>query len=215
MPIVLGLVVVGCGLGLFALRSRDAAKRHPALAVPVRNGPDNDGLTSWLLGLGGEVRGKSFRIGNDKATIGRATSNLIQLKDKECSRKHCRLTPLGKTIFVEDLDSHNGLSINGRYTKSGQLKIGDELRVGGSRFRLTRRRPEGRDDAIFRHVAETQRSRQSTVSAESGHFLPRLEAVLRKHNGDFVRAAAEVEIDPQVLRYLAVRKGLGSGYSPR
>lgn len=46
-----------------------------------------------LVGKAGAVAGQTFHIGYRTVTIGRGTTNFIQVTDEDASRKPCQLTP--------------------------------------------------------------------------------------------------------------------------
>ena len=53
------------------------------------------------------------------------------------SRLHCRLTAgSGDQLAVEDLDSTNGIEVNGERVKRAALKAGDTLKVGRVEFKV-------------------------------------------------------------------------------
>jgi pSer/pThr/pTyr-binding forkhead associated (FHA) protein len=52
------------------------------------------------------------------------------------SRRHCCLAGSGGEVLVRDLGSTNGTWINGRRVESGRLRPGDELAIGGLRYRM-------------------------------------------------------------------------------
>jgi hypothetical protein len=66
-------------------------------------------------------------------------AEIVLGRDSECdesleggrvSRKHARLSRSGPLWLVSDLDSKNGLFVNGRRVRSVVLEVGDVLRVG-------------------------------------------------------------------------------------
>ncbi len=65
--------------------------------------------------------------------IGRDPSCDFVLQDPRISRRHlaCDVDPAGGVTF-RDLDSTNGVLLNGRRCSSGALRAGDELRLGDS-----------------------------------------------------------------------------------
>ncbi len=75
------------------------------------------------------VMGKIQLVGNE-LTIGRGDSNNISLKADGVSRAHARLYAGDGGWGVEDLDSTNGILINGNRVKKGWLKPGDTLLIG-------------------------------------------------------------------------------------
>jgi pSer/pThr/pTyr-binding forkhead associated (FHA) protein len=69
--------------------------------------------------------------------VGRQAGCDVRLDSPRVSRCHCCLAPVGDGAAVRDLGSTNGTRINGRRVASGQLRPGDELTIGHSRYRLT------------------------------------------------------------------------------
>ncbi len=67
----------------------------------------------------------------DEITIGRQEGNTVRLTDQNISRKHARLLKQNETLFVEDLDSYNGVRVNGsRIQVKQSLRDGDEVVIG-------------------------------------------------------------------------------------
>ncbi len=85
----------------------------------------------------------------DGISIGRQEGNTIRLNERNVSRRHARFVrdPMG--IFAEDLDSYNGVWINGDRIKGRQeLHDGDTIRVGDFQLEL-------RGEGLQRRVEET------------------------------------------------------------
>lgn len=62
--------------------------------------------------------------------IGRDLECDIALVDPRVSRRHVHLSVDGERIRFTDLDSSNGTFLNGERQGSGELRAGDELRMG-------------------------------------------------------------------------------------
>ena len=73
--------------------------------------------TSWLLGEG------IHRIGRIKGME-------ILLDDITVSRKHGIITVEGDDIDIEDIDSTNGIFLNGELITNQRLNPGDRLQIG-------------------------------------------------------------------------------------
>ena len=75
----------------------------------------------------------------DEITIGRKEGNTIRLTERNVSRRHARILKSNGSVYVEDLDSYNGVKVNGLriqgrvpVTEQDRIQIGDyllELRV--------------------------------------------------------------------------------------
>ncbi len=66
--------------------------------------------------------------------LGRSLDSDIVLEGSGVSRHHCRLTRGDMEWQVEDLDSRNGIFLNGRKIGNGVLQHGDRLQIGGCRL---------------------------------------------------------------------------------
>jgi hypothetical protein len=73
--------------------------------------------------------------------LGRDVNNAIVVDDPFASSEHALLTFRGRAWYVEDLASTNGTYVNGIPVDGiAPLGFGDELQIGGVRFRLDRGR---------------------------------------------------------------------------
>lgn len=63
-------------------------------------------------------------------TLGRAAANDIHLENDNVSRSHARLTRIDDEYTIEDLESRNGILLNGLAVHSAVLRDGDELHIG-------------------------------------------------------------------------------------
>jgi pSer/pThr/pTyr-binding forkhead associated (FHA) protein len=70
----------------------------------------------------------------DEITIGRKEGNSIRLTERNVSRKHARILKSNGAVVVEDLDSYNGVKVNGTriqgrvsVNESDRIQIGDYL----------------------------------------------------------------------------------------
>ena len=64
------------------------------------------------------------------AVLGRDEEADVYLKDPWASRKHCILAEIGETLVVSDLDSKNGIFLNGHRVRESQLMPGDRFAIG-------------------------------------------------------------------------------------
>ncbi|MBI4616321.1 MAG: protein kinase [Planctomycetes bacterium] len=78
----------------------------------------------------GEGAGRTFAI-ESQAVIGRDPKTDLPISDEKASRQHARVVREGDGFFLEDLDSKNGTSLNGRKVQ-GRVPIvpGDHIRIG-------------------------------------------------------------------------------------
>ncbi len=73
----------------------------------------------------------------DEITIGRKDGNTIRLTERNISRHHARLIKNDGSVFIEDLDSYNGVKVNGeRIAARTNLQEGDLIEIGDYNFAL-------------------------------------------------------------------------------
>jgi hypothetical protein len=82
-----------------------------------------------LYVLSGPDLGKSFEVAPG-ATLGRATDCAAVMRDHSVSRQHARIECHDDQWSIVDLDSRNGLVVNGKKTKHAELPDGIEFQVG-------------------------------------------------------------------------------------
>lgn len=99
-------------------------QKNPDSQVPfgleVRKGPD---------------KGKKYLFPKWKITLGRGQVDCL-FRDQDISRVHAviEIDPSSKIISITDLDSTNGLMVNGNETKKSTLKPGDVIQMGQTVF---------------------------------------------------------------------------------
>ncbi len=99
----------------------------------------------------GPEKGKAYDLGDAdrKAVIGRSSGCDIVISDPLTSRQHFRVEVKAKKITVTDLDSHNGVHVNGeRISEETVIKSGDRIRAGKSIFVVS-----GADGALLGGMA--------------------------------------------------------------
>ncbi len=86
----------------------------------------------------GAHQGLSFEI-KDRLTIGRKDADILLPEDRMVSRLHAKLHIRAEEVFIEDLGSTNGTSLNGRRIEPNTLERvsrGDVVKVGETEIRL-------------------------------------------------------------------------------
>ncbi|MFO0878651.1 MAG: FHA domain-containing protein [Gemmataceae bacterium] len=78
--------------------------------------------------------GAVLDVGRPDMLIGRHTEADIRLPLPDVSRRHCRLQYLDGHWQVIDLNSLNGIHVNGEQVLQAPLDQGDLLRIGGFTF---------------------------------------------------------------------------------
>ncbi|HEY2142319.1 MAG TPA: DUF3662 and FHA domain-containing protein [Solirubrobacteraceae bacterium] len=79
------------------------------------------------------VNGRRLPVPSAGGVIGRSRSCEIVLDDAGVSRRHAEIRPAVDGWTVEDLDSTNGVSVNGRNVRGAQpLRSGDRVEIGST-----------------------------------------------------------------------------------
>jgi hypothetical protein len=99
-----------------------AVEDEPAVAAPPRDDGTRVAVLVW--------RGQRQRIDRDVAVIGRARDCDIVVDDANVSRRHAELRHEGPAFWIVDLDSTNGIEVNGRRLRRAKLEDGDTFVVG-------------------------------------------------------------------------------------
>jgi uncharacterized coiled-coil protein SlyX len=91
--------------------------------------------TRVLVLLDGEQPIK-YPLYKDDMTIGRIDAADIKIDSHFISRMHARIVATAKGTSIEDIESKNGIKVNGKLAKSHMLQHGDLVSLGGLRFRF-------------------------------------------------------------------------------
>src|SRR5882757_6016778 len=80
--------------------------------------------------------GPSILVDKPILLLGRHPECDIQIDSRKISRRHCCIAQVNDYLVVRDLDSTNGIRINGVRVVEGKLEPGDELTVGNCRYQV-------------------------------------------------------------------------------
>ncbi len=93
------------------------AELYPGLRLTV----SSDGSIFMVVLGDGELRHTACLDSADSVTIGKAADNLISIKSRFVSRHHARIFRDGGNLYIEDLNSTNGIFVNGSLVKKCRL----------------------------------------------------------------------------------------------
>jgi diguanylate cyclase (GGDEF)-like protein len=86
-----------------------------------------------LIVLVGSNVGEMYRVEGEETVLGRGNNATVRLNDDGISRRHARLFQVGREVFIEDLQSSNGTTVNGEpVTTRRTLQDGDKIRLGST-----------------------------------------------------------------------------------
>jgi hypothetical protein len=116
--------------------------------VPVTAAADPGGAASGATDRSAEL----IRIDGEQTTayvlakrtrIGRAPACELQIDSRSVSRHHAIIMVGRRYTIIEDLNSTNGVQVNGRKVTRRVMRDGDALTIGDARFRYFARRHDG------------------------------------------------------------------------
>jgi predicted component of type VI protein secretion system len=140
-------------VGVFGIATRMAQTAKPAPAAPV--GEAEPGHTMIYkpaavpapqpteaaspvdLGVQREIAvlswsGERHEIGKRRVVLGRSRDADLQVADPNVSRRHAELRQEGATYWLIDLDSTNGVEVNGKRVKRLKLEDGTRFTLGST-----------------------------------------------------------------------------------
>lgn len=91
---------------------------------------DNVPVQAQLVVSVGDKTLWSRPLPHGRVRIGRASDNEFRLDTRFVSRHHCQVITVGSVSTIEDLESVNGISVNGRLVKQHVLKHADKVQLG-------------------------------------------------------------------------------------
>lgn len=89
-----------------------------------------------LISIDDPDEAKAFELETDVVTLGRSFDNHLVLVDPHVSQHHASLARKGDGYWLEDTDSHNGVSVNGRKVGRTLLRGGEQIDIYPYRFRF-------------------------------------------------------------------------------
>ena len=95
-------------------------------------------MARYVLVLTGGSDTDRFEVPPSGLVMGRSPAVDIVLTGPAVSRRHAHVWIEGDSLFVEDLESRNGIEINGEVVRLGRLDAGDCLGVGEAAFEVVK-----------------------------------------------------------------------------
>ena len=92
---------------------------------------------------------KEYPLNKERTTIGRKPHNDIVIDNLAVSSNHAAVVTILNDSFLEDLDSTNGLSVNGTPTKKHFLQNNDVIEIGKYKLKYLNDQPTQTSAADF------------------------------------------------------------------
>jgi hypothetical protein len=102
----------------------------------------------------GYNEGAVFRLGQRTLTIGRDVGNPVQIIDDKVSRRHALIRWAGNGYSLQDLNSSNGVFVNGAQVSQATIDVGDRLTIGNTELEVIHDQANVQDQALGRKIAD-------------------------------------------------------------
>lgn len=112
--------------------------KHPVPEPTEAASPEELGLEREVAVLSWDSQ--RLRVDKRRVVLGRSRECDIQIEDANVSRRHAELRQEGTAFWIVDLDSTNGLEVNGRKVKRAKLDPGDTFTVGSTEVKFSTER---------------------------------------------------------------------------
>ncbi len=85
---------------------------------------------------------REFEIVDNEVHMGRELDNTLRLPDPSISRHHCVIRKVGGGYEIQDLQSSNGVLVNGNRVQASPLRDGDRITLGQVQLTFQDPRPD-------------------------------------------------------------------------
>jgi hypothetical protein len=85
--------------------------------------------------------GERREVDKQRLVLGRSRDCDVQITDPNISRRHAELRQEGAAYWIVDLDSTNGVEVNGKRVKRAKLQDGDRVTLGSTDVTFSRETP--------------------------------------------------------------------------
>jgi hypothetical protein len=123
----------------------EAAPGHTMIYKPKQAPQATQAVSAAELGMEQEQvslqwDGRRRDVDKRRILIGRSRECDVQVEDANVSRRHAELRQEGASYWIVDLDSTNGIEVNGRKLKRSKLEDGDRVTMGSTDILFRRER---------------------------------------------------------------------------
>jgi pSer/pThr/pTyr-binding forkhead associated (FHA) protein len=122
-----------------------------------------------ILSMDGSVL-KEYVLNKERTTIGRKPHNDIVIDNLAVSSDHAAIITILNDSFLEDLDSTNGLAVNGAVTKKHFLQHNDLIEIGKYKLKYLNDQPVQATPADFEKTMVLSRPVKVSATVEGGEL---------------------------------------------
>ena len=107
--------------------------------------PEEKGCHYRIICMTGKKRGEVYYIKSKRILLGRSRDADIMVYDSQSSREHAELSRVGPNYILTDLNSNNGIFVNGKKINQVSLKTKDRIIIGKTIYKYEIIDVEGND----------------------------------------------------------------------
>lgn len=126
-------------------------------------------MLGQLIPCGG---GDPIPLKNPVVLLGRSRKCDVPVRSRRVSSQHCVMEFRDARWFVRDLDSHNGIRINGDRCRNGELGPDSVLSVGDHQFVVRYMKPGGDKSSALQKSTLLRKTRPEADTDSTGDSLP-------------------------------------------
>ncbi|MBI5536256.1 MAG: GGDEF domain-containing protein [Deltaproteobacteria bacterium] len=158
--------------------------------------PPNLGLRdrASLVAINGHEAGRVFSLSGE-VLVGRAMQCQLRIDEPGVSRVHAKVVANGRQCILSDLNSRNGVFVNGQRVTTAELHHGDRVNFGPSsvmRFALA----DEQEERLARELYRSAVRDALTGVFNRGHFEERIAAELAyamRHHTEVALAMLDID----------------------
>lgn len=135
LGVLLGLLILFLVIRLIA-SIIEARRRRREEEAARTSAPYEGPSRGRLIVREGPATGMTFHLVERKTFIGRSPDNHISIPDASVGKRHASISISERTYEIEDLQSKNGVFVNGLQVVKAYLKDGDSIRLGSTEMQF-------------------------------------------------------------------------------
>ncbi len=137
LGILVGLVVIFLLIRVIGNALAEKRRREEEEAAAAAKKQYDGPSKGKLVVRAGPAMGTTYHLVEDLSYIGRSPDNHISIPDTSVGKRHCSIRISDKSYLLEDLQSVNGVMVNGQKQLKVHLKDGDAIRLGQTEMQFS------------------------------------------------------------------------------
>lgn len=109
---------------------------------------------------------KELQLTNERTTVGRRPDNDIVLDDQTVSGQHAAFLNL-QNFYIEDLNSTNGVLLNGKKVSKRQLAHGDVIRIGKHELKFIDAKVQDFESTVILNAGSEQEAKPEAPTSQA------------------------------------------------